>query len=118
MALSKSSISDLLTCNTNDAEDIEDVILLAFTAIYLKLKKLKGKRKFKVRELNRNRQALGFFQTVFLVMKYDYPEEFFKMTKMNLETFNKLLYLISPYLTRKKMSDSISPQQRLAVTLQ
>lgn len=100
--------------------DVDDAlaitgILLCCYALYAK----RGRgRKFKTRPINRRRNTHGFFHAYFLPMKEGDPQQFFKYTRMSVPTFNKLLKLVTPYLLRKKLPDNISPEERLAITLQ
>ncbi|KAK4882659.1 hypothetical protein RN001_005978 [Aquatica leii] len=74
-------------------------------------------RQYKTRIINRNRGTLGFYAATFLKMKEVDSEQFFKYTRMDVETFNKLLGLVSPMLQKKRLPDSIGAEQCLAVTL-
>lgn len=88
-------------------------------ALYIsKRDRTSRKRKYKVRPINRNRLNLGFFTTTFLPMKDEDPGQFFKYTRMTQNVFNQLLCLISPQMVKKELPDSISSEQRLAMTLQ
>lgn len=48
-----------------------------------------------------------------------YPEKFFNYCRMNIRTFDELLYLIAPSITYRNthLRQSISCEERLLVTL-
>ena len=63
------------------------------------------------------RQEQGFHNTLFQEVKLD-SNMFFRYTRMDLQTFNYLLELVGPRLTKKPTRlDVISAEQRLAFTL-
>lgn len=73
-------------------------------------------RRFGVRPLFQQRKALGEYATLFQEIKVGDPEIFFKYTRMSSTTFDELLELLKPHLTRKSPL-AISPGERLAFTL-
>ena len=63
------------------------------------------------------RQKQGFHNTLFKEIKLD-SNMFFRYTQLDLKTFNYLLELVEPRLTKKPIRlDVISAEQRLALTL-
>ncbi|KAJ8964718.1 hypothetical protein NQ314_004683 [Rhamnusium bicolor] len=51
-------------------------------------------------------------------MKSDDPEQFFKYTRMTTMVFDYLLSKLKNKLKRRKISDQICPEEKLAITLQ
>lgn len=71
------------------------------------------------RYINRKRRESGFFNTYYLSMKEHDPEMFFKYTRMDKKTFQKLLKLVKPHvkLPQLKLPNRISLEERLVMTL-
>ncbi|XP_011884125.1 PREDICTED: putative nuclease HARBI1 [Vollenhovia emeryi] len=89
-------------------------------ALYTAWKAERGKRwknrRWWVRPINTRRKVYGDFATLFSELKED-VDLFFRYTRMDVSTFYELLRLVSPYLQKRSMRPSISPEQRLAITL-
>lgn len=101
----------------------EDTVIIAGAGIllcYLILLKQSGRKKraFKTRLINRQRKTKGFYKTYFLPMKSNDAKQFFKYTRLSVESFNKLLLMVTPFLKKKSLPDGIGPEERLAMTLQ
>lgn len=95
----------------------------AFTAMLLNAiqkNKIKNrqKRRYKVRPINRQRSVHGFYKTYFLEMKKKDAEQFFKYTRMTVSVFENLLNLVTPYISKQNLNNALSPEERLAITLQ
>ena len=98
----------------------ESIIIAAATTLccYLLVHKPFKQRVYKTRPINRNRKTHGFFQTYFIPMKIKDEQQFFKYTRLSVCSFKKLLDMVNPHLQKRKLPDSISSEERLAITLQ
>lgn len=74
-------------------------------------------RRFRTRPINRQRAQRNQF-VYFMDMKRRDPAQFFKFTRMNVDLFDELLGLVESRIRRRTISDGITPEQRLAITLQ
>ncbi|KAM4030026.1 uncharacterized protein ACNLHF_022055 [Anomaloglossus baeobatrachus] len=76
------------------------------------------RRRFWVHEVNQVRERYGAFHTLYFQLRY-FPEKFENYLRMSIESFDILLSHIQDDIRRQDMSfrRSISPEQRLVVTL-
>ncbi|KAF0772889.1 protein ANTAGONIST OF LIKE HETEROCHROMATIN PROTEIN 1-like [Aphis craccivora] len=83
-----------------------------------KKEKNKVKRRHWVHPLNLKRPENGQFQVTFMTLR-SYPEEFFKYYRMSITSFDELISLIGPKLSKQQtgLRVPISPEERLTVTL-
>lgn len=88
--------------------------LMTMLALLIRIKN-KKKRRWWVRPINFNRTIQGDFLHLFQELKND-ETMFFRYTRMNVATFNKLLNLIHPFI-HKTHWRALSSEQRLAFTL-
>lgn len=79
--------------------------------------KKKRHRRFKVRPINKARKQSGGYQYYKKMRTWD-EEQYFKYTRMNKSSFNKLLSFTKPHITKQYRSDGISAEERLIITLQ
>jgi len=98
-------------------------VIRMFT-IYLKLKRLesakKQKRKCWVRPIFRleRRRLQGASNNLVLEMQLNDPDKYFNYFRMSPETFQRLLALVGPCITKQEcIREPISPRTRLEVTL-
>lgn len=78
---------------------------------------VKQKRRWWVREVNINRNEMGFFTACFIQIKLKDEEHFFKATRLNVIKFEFLLNVLKDRLIRHSQRKPILPEDRLAVTL-
>ena len=70
------------------------------------------------RSLKADRTFRGEFARIVSEMKTSDPEQFFSYFRMNRESFEKILELVSPFITHKPSHrNPIKPEERLAITL-
>lgn len=74
-------------------------------------------RRYKTRPINRNRKVENVYN-YFLKMKTADPDQFFKYTRMTVPVFNELLGLVKNRISKRRIKDGISEEERLAITLQ
>jgi hypothetical protein len=92
-------------------------LLTATSAAFLFQKR--RARQCKTRLINRKWNRLGLYNTIFLPMKNNDPEEFFAYTRMTVPLFTNLLELLNPRLKQKQiLRDNITLEMKLSVTLQ
>jgi hypothetical protein len=60
----------------------------------------------------------GFYRATFLPMKANDPDQFFKYTRMTVEVFDHLCKLPEGKLVKRRISDRICPEEKIAITLQ
>jgi hypothetical protein len=60
----------------------------------------------------------GFYRATFLPMKANDPDQFFKYTRMTVEFFDHLCKLLEGKLVKRRISDRICPEEKIAITLQ
>ena len=94
-----------------DLKDIELIAIVAAAACkgYSAIKEYNARRWW-VRELNTNRNVDGFFSKNFERIKNCDPEHFFKMTRMNNQTFDLLFVLLEdslPKTSKRKPIESL-----------
>lgn len=75
------------------------------------------KRSLWVRDIYQKRKELGFYSNVVEEMRLNDVELFFNFTRMNVESFEYLLSLVGPSITKKSPREPIQPASRLMVTL-
>uniref|UniRef100_A0A915D665 DDE Tnp4 domain-containing protein n=1 Tax=Ditylenchus dipsaci TaxID=166011 RepID=A0A915D665_9BILA len=73
-------------------------------------------RRFGIHPLNRKRCKYGYYESLLPVLK-SHPEKFHEFLRIDLVSFNTLLAIISPSLTKNSKRPSISAEERLMVTL-
>uniref|UniRef100_A0A915DIY2 DDE Tnp4 domain-containing protein n=1 Tax=Ditylenchus dipsaci TaxID=166011 RepID=A0A915DIY2_9BILA len=73
-------------------------------------------RRFGIHPLNRKRCKYGYYESLLPVLK-SHPEKFHEFLRIDLVSFNTLLAIISPSLTKNSQRPSISAEERLMVTL-
>lgn len=76
--------------------------------------KKKRHRRFKVRPINKARKQSGGYQYYKKMRTWD-EEQYFKYTRMNKSSFNKLLSFTKPHITKQYRSDGISADYHIAV---
>lgn len=81
------------------------------------LRSYQQRRRHRIRPINLNRQNFSQFK-YFQRMKSSDPEQFFKYTRMSVPQFDNLLEMVTPVIRRRKISLGITPEERLAITLQ
>lgn len=94
-------------------------IILAYY-FYRKLKKVeKSKRRFWVHPILEQREEFGAFHSLIKTQLREDEDKFFNYFRMQKTTFDKLLQKVSEKLQHQdtNMRQSISPAERLAVTL-
>ncbi|XP_028901043.2 uncharacterized protein LOC105219644 [Zeugodacus cucurbitae] len=80
-------------------------------------KKLHASKRRWVCPVNLTRQEESFFKTCIKQLKEKDEEHFFKVTRMNVSSFNILLSLLKQRMERFSNRKAIDPETRLAVTL-
>ncbi|KAK5649473.1 hypothetical protein RI129_000502 [Pyrocoelia pectoralis] len=98
-----------------------DTMYLAFAGVlmcYAAVKVLKQRqvRRYKTRPINRGRHSTNYLY--YEKMKQLDAPQFFKYTRMTVEAFEIILGIVKPYLKHQIRYDTISPEQRLIITLQ
>lgn len=94
-----------------------DVFFLKLCKMYTQLHKNKRtRRRWKTRPINTDYQTAGYHRKVFLKIKEENHEEFFKQTRMTKSVYDLLISLIGKGLVKKRQK--IDPEERLAITLQ
>lgn len=78
------------------------------------LLKNKKKRRWWRRPINMDRKNYGYYFTIFQELKQD-ENLFFRVTRMNIGSFNNLCVLLNQYLIKSR--SDINPEERLAITL-
>ena len=104
--------------------DDEDLFLLSILQLLFILSLLQRRQRSKlwlnrrwwVRPVNAARPLYGDFEHLFHDLKYNDPDLFFRYMRMRKETFNHLLQMIKPFLT-KSNHRALNAEQRLATTL-
>lgn len=103
--------------------DNEDFLILSFLQLCLLVllrKRNRGKRwlnrRWWVRPINVARPIYGDFEHLFRELKYDDVDIFLRYVRMRKETFDHLLQMTQPFLTKLSKRAS-NPEQRLAITL-
>ncbi|KAK3919919.1 LOW QUALITY PROTEIN: Protein ANTAGONIST OF LIKE HETEROCHROMATIN PROTEIN 1 [Frankliniella fusca] len=75
------------------------------------------RRRWHVRPMLRERKIFGAWYSLIPTLREHDPDEYFNFLRMTPESFDWLLELVSPALTKKSIRESISPGERLTVTL-
>lgn len=92
--------------------------LATFTVAVITKQRIRKKRQWKVRPINRNRIKEGVFSTLVKDMIMSDEEQFFKYTRMTINQFNHLHELIKLDIQKDKKKSHISAKERLIITLQ
>ncbi|XP_050064509.1 uncharacterized protein LOC126553379 [Aphis gossypii] len=81
-------------------------------------KKQRSQRRYWVHPMNTKRIKEGQFQVNFMILRA-HPEEFFKYFRMSIKTFDELISLVRPCLSKQiiHMRVPISTEERLTITL-
>lgn len=74
-------------------------------------------RRWWIRPNNLDRDNAGYFVTVFTLLKDSDPDEFFKQTRMERQSYDSLIELIKDQLVKHSLRPPIDFEIRLAVTL-
>lgn len=103
--------------------DDEEFLILCFLQLCLLAliqKRDQGKRwsnrRWWVRPINVEPPIYGDYEHLFQELKYTDKEIFFRYLRMRRETFDLLLQMTRPFLT-KVSKRAFSPEQRLTITL-
>lgn len=93
------------------------IYVLTVSASYIFLRKCKQvkKKRLWIRPIYMRRPLLGDFENLCQELKED-ATMFFKYTRMDLLTFNKLLDILGPHLQKRNWR-ALSAEQRLFITL-
>lgn len=104
--------------NVNDDFLILSLLQLCLLAVLQKRYRRKRwlKRRWWVRPINVARPIYGDYEHLFHELKYNDPDIFFRFVRMREESFNLLLEMTKPFLT-KFSKRAFSPEQRLTITL-
>jgi len=98
-----------------DTYDYIHIAIILATYILLRKRQRIKKKRLWVRPINVRRPLFGDFQHLFQELKED-DTMFFKYTRMNLSTFNKLLDILRPHLEKRNWR-ALSAEQRLIIML-
>ncbi|XP_044766223.1 protein ALP1-like [Coccinella septempunctata] len=93
------------------------LILTAASIEVNQTQKRRKKRRWRVRPLFRQRQIGEHFTNLFGNMKTMDPEQFFSYLRMDRICFYKLLQLVGHRLIKRATRKTLSPEQRLVITL-
>ncbi|KAK3922257.1 Protein ALP1-like [Frankliniella fusca] len=74
-------------------------------------------RRWHVRPIFRNREIYGAWYSLIPTMRESDPEEYFRFLRMTPDCFDWLLSKVEPFIKKKSNRQSISPGERLAITL-
>ena len=87
-------------------------------AVYILLTLQYENRDFWVHPINKDRHLKGEFFTLYKDLR-EYPDKFFRWYRMSIEQFDYILEKLRPVLQKDNNNyrDSISPEERLAITL-
>ena len=96
----------------------------AVLVILLILRKRRRRKAAKNREIwtrswIQRRNEFGFFRRFLSEIKYEDTETFKRFTRMTPENFQKLITMLSPYITKQEtnMREAISAEERLFITV-
>ncbi|CAI6362078.1 unnamed protein product [Macrosiphum euphorbiae] len=101
---------------------LDDVEAIAVAYALNKLnnaeKKKRSIRRYWVHPMNTKRIKEGQFQVNFMTLRA-HPEEFLKYFRMSIESFDELILLVRPSLSKQvtNMRIPISTEERLTITL-
>lgn len=101
--------------------DVQDIMLLLDTPLYIRRKreerKREKKRKYWVHPILQERTHLGEFHHLHNKLRED-SDKFFEYYRMSAETFHYILDGICPSISKwSNFREVVSPEERLAVTL-
>ena len=92
--------------------------LLAGTACLIQEPNKKSKkRRWWVKPINQNRPQQGHYKNLLHEMRLTDHEMFFNYTRMTPNVFDDLLRLVGPFLKKSSQRESVSPGERLTITL-
>ena len=101
--------------------NVNKVLLIKKKLTILKLLELKRKKRirFRVRKVYEERLEKGEFHLLVRDLRLHDHEYFFRCFRMSPSTFEELLSLVGPKISKENtvMRDSVGPGERLAVTL-
>ncbi|KAF2897013.1 hypothetical protein ILUMI_09162 [Ignelater luminosus] len=81
--------------------------------------KIKQKnRRWQIRPLNQHRRTCGRFASILKVMLQEDQEEFFKYTRLYVDEYKELVALIDGKLNKRSCLNTITTEERLAITLE
>jgi len=80
-------------------------------------KKKRNKKRWLVRPVNTFVKKSGRFLHTFRIMKMQDPEEFYKYTRLYPEEFEFLVSLVRKRLTKRSNINTITVEERVAITL-
>lgn len=106
--------------NRQNLEKVRKLLELSLlTVIVSQVHKLnvKRKRRWWVRPLYEKRYRLGFYNNLIQEMRLSDCEMFFNFTRMSVHSFDKLLNLVGPLITKNSHREPIPAGCRLALTL-
>ncbi|XP_044254905.1 uncharacterized protein LOC123005289 [Tribolium madens] len=75
-------------------------------------------RCWKTRPIYTTRRKNGFYRASFLPMKKQDSEQFFKYTRMTVQVFDHFCQQLKEKLVKRRISDGICPEEKIAITLQ
>lgn len=98
----------------SDSSSEEETILVALALS----EEEERKKRLWIHDINLSRNKEGEYHTLFPRLKLD-NKRFFRYFRMSYEKFMELLCMIEPTISKQntKFRNSISPEERLAVTL-
>lgn len=102
----------------DSSSDSDDFYLLENNATKWFLQQ-KATKSFTVHPINQNRQEFGEYHHLFKELR-NHPDRFFSYLRMQRETFDYILRMITPRLQKKWLnchSQPILPEEQLVVTL-
>ncbi|CAI6350554.1 unnamed protein product [Macrosiphum euphorbiae] len=102
---------------TSDEFSTAELVAIAL-ALEEDEKKKTTKRKYAVHPLNGERRRKGQFQQIYGDLR-QYPEKFFSFYRMSTQTFDEMLSIVKPNLSKLDniKNDTITPEERLTITL-
>ncbi|XP_069624175.1 uncharacterized protein [Ranitomeya imitator] len=113
-----SNISDLLTFNTTERVLYNWVLSQRFGQPYPVIVDPRRRRRMWVHPLIKQRINKGHFSRLYAALRTN-PDKFFNYCRMRIQTFDILLDILRPGITKKdtRMRKSISAEERLILTL-
>lgn len=92
--------------------------ILILGAAHIAGSTIRKTRRWKTRPLYATRFKNGFYRSTFLQMKANDPDQFFKYTRMSVEVFDLFCNQLKKTLLKRRISDQICPEEKIAITLQ
>lgn len=92
--------------------------ILILGAAHIAGSTIRKTRRWKTRPLYATRFKNGFYRSTFLQMKANDPDQFFKYTRMSVEVFDLFCNQLKNTLLKRRISDHICPEEKIAITLQ